>query len=412
MKKLSLILAGLATTMAFTSCDESKDDHPVLNPNDGVIVENFLNIPEMTNTSVDITDANKTNKFHMTCSQPSYGYAASAAYTVEVSLSEDFTTPVVEGCPAMEALATQFYDCSEVNPSYAEVATAMSNILGIKGNDQIPTAYYDVYVRLTANVAAVGGAVYPNTTYQSNVVKLTKARVEYLAIIIPDLPTGIYLRGDMNNWGDGEGDLDGWEFMTTDAAGVYCIESASIPEGTEFKVADATWSSINYGLGSDPFEIGKAYILNGPDNPGNLTMPKNFTGRVTLTVKGATYTILFDPAEPDTPDQPTGVYLRGGMNNWGNGAGDLDGWEFKTSDVKNIWYVKNVTIAAGTEFKVADADWGSVNYGGSEGDIVIGKAYLLGTGANMVCPEAFTGDVQYKVQGGKAYITLMPAAAE
>ncbi|MDE7407168.1 MAG: SusE domain-containing protein, partial [Muribaculaceae bacterium] len=228
MKKISLMLAALATTIGFTSCDESKDDHPTLYPNDGVIVENFLNIPAMTNTSVAITDDNKGNPFHLTCSQPSYGYAASAAYTVEVSLSQDFATPVVDGCPAYEALSTQFYDCSSINPPYAEVATAMSNMLGITSKDQLPTDYHDVYVRLVSNIVAVGGStVVPNTTYMSNVVKLTSASVQYLAIILPDQPTGIFLRGGMSDWNA----VPEYEFLTTTEKGVYVVEDVTINAG-------------------------------------------------------------------------------------------------------------------------------------------------------------------------------------
>lgn len=393
MKKISLMLAALATTMAFTSCDESKDDHPVLVPNDGVVVENFLNTPEMTNTSVAITDDNKGNTFHMTCSQPSYGYAASVAYTVEVSLTEDFEK--------YEALATQFYDCSEVNPSYAEVATAISNMLGIQSSDQLPTPYYDIYARLTANVEAVGSQVVPNTTYQSNVVKLTNASVQYLAIIIPDLPSVIYLRGEMNNWEA----QPAWEFLTTDAAGVYAIE-CSISADVHFKVADANWAPINYGSNGTDIEFNKPYELDGPDgDPPHIIMPENFTGRIQLTVKGSTYTLLLEPSEPDTPDQPTGVFIRGDMNGWGADAA----WEFMTSDYKNIWYVKNVTIAKDQTFKVADADWGATNLGAGEEPLEIGKAYtLVSGGGNIVCPDNFTGTVQYKVQGGKFLITLMP----
>lgn len=401
MKKISLMLAALATTMAFTSCDESKDDHPVLGTHEGVIVEDFLNIPEMTNTAVAITEENNGNHFHMTCSQPSYGFAVSAAYTVEISLSEDFTTPVVDGCPAYEALPTAFYDCSEVNPSYSEVATAMSNILGITSNDQVPTAYHDVYARLVANVVGVGttGEI-PNTTYMSNVVKLTNASVQYLAIILPDMPTGLYLRGGMNDWNADPA----YEFLTTEEANVYYIESVTIPEGTEFKVADANWGAINLGYTGEELKIGEPYELLLDSNPGNLTMPVNFTGRVQLTVKGSTYTILFEAAEPDTPDQPTGVYLRGGMNDWGTSM------QFVTSDIKNIWYVYGVTIASGVEFKVADADWANYNLGAGEDPIEIGKAYaLVSGGGNITCPDNFTGDVQCKLQGGKYLLTLIPA---
>lgn len=402
------MLAALATTMAFTSCDESKDDHPVLYPHEGVVVENFLNIPAMTNTSVAITDDNKGNAFHMTCSQPSYGYAASAAYTVEVSLSQDFATPVVEGCPAYEALTTQFYDCSEINPYYSEVATAVSNMLGITSKDQLPTDYYDVYVRLVSNVVTVGGSsVVPNTTYMSNVVKLSNVSIQYLAIILPDQPTGIYLRGGMNDWGAPAE----YEFLTSEEANVYYLASVTIPADTEFKIADANWASINMGgtCGEvTTIAIGEPFELNtDPANggPGNLKFDKNFTGRVTLTVKGAAYTVLFEAAEPDTPDQPTGVYLRGGMNGWGADAA----WEFMTSEVKNVWYVKGVTIPAGTEFKVADADWGATNLGLDEAPLEIGKAYaLVSGGGNITCPDDFTGDVEFKVQGGKYLLTLIP----
>lgn len=403
------MLAALATTMAFTSCDESKDDHPVLGTHEGVIVENFLNIPEMTNTSVAITEENKGNHFHMTCSQPSYGYAASAAYTVEVSLSQDFATPIVEGCPAYEALATQFYDCSEVNPPYSEVAMAMSNMLGITSKDQLPTAYHDVYVRLVSNIVGVGttGEI-PNTTYMSNVVKLTNASVQYLAIILPNQPTGIYLRGGMNDWGAPAE----YEFLTSEEANVYYIESVTIPAETEFKIADANWANINMGgtCGEvTTIEPGTAFELNtDPANggPGNLKFNVNFTGRVTLTQKGSAYSVIFEAAEPDTPDQATGVYLRGGMNNWEPVAA----WEFKTSDVKNIWYVKGITIDAGVEFKVADSSWGSINLGLGDEPLEIGKAYtLVSDGGNIACPVNFTGNAEFKVQGGKYLLTLIPA---
>lgn len=393
------MFAALATTMAFTSCEESKDDHPVLVPNDGVIVENFLNTPEMSNMTVDFTSDNQANTLHMTCSQPDYGYTATVRYDVEVSFSPDFSTPAVEGLPVSETLPTTYFDCSEINPSYGELATAMCNLLGLKNEKEVPTGYRDIYVRLNANIQTPTGDIVPNTTYQSNIVKLTRANCTYLAIIIPGQPTGIYLRGGMNEWG---APAD-WEFLTTDVSGVYAIESCTIDEGVDFKVADANWAAINLGLGAATFEIGKPYELNGGDNPGNIVMPAKFTGRVQLTVKGSTYTVLFEAAEPETPDQPSGIYLRGDMNGWGT---DL---EFLTTDVKNVWLVQGVSIAAAQTFKVADADWSSINLGGDDAvALEIGKAYtLVSGGANIVCPSAFTGDVELKIQGGAYKLTLI-----
>ena len=392
----------MASTMAFTSCDESKDDHPTLYPNDGVIVENFLNTPEMSNMSVEFTPDNAANVVHMTCSQPSYGYAATVRYNVEVSYSEDFTTPAVEGLPAYATLDTPFYDCSEVNPTYGELATAMCDLLGLKSEKEVPTGYRDLYARLVANVEIAGGAnLYPNTTYMSNVVKLTRANCTYLAVIVPGEPTGIYLRGGMNDWGAPAE----WEFLTTDVAGVYAIDDATIDEGVEFKVADANWAAINYGYNGTDIEFNKAYELAGPDNPGNLTMPQKFTGRIQLTVKAGTYTILFEAAEPETPGLQSGIYLKGDMNGWANEGA----WEFITTEVKNVWLVQGVTIGAGDGFKVADADWGPINLGGAAGEVLaIGKAFTLASGGeNITCPEAFTGDVELKIQGGAYKLTLI-----
>lgn len=399
MKKISFLFAALATTMAFTSCDESKDEHPVLEPNDGVIVENFLNTPEMSNMSVDLTDENQANTIHMTCSQPSYGYAATVRYNVEVSFDKDFTTPAVPGAPVSTTLNTAFYDCSEINPTYGELATAMCNLLGIKNDKEIPTGYRDLYARLVANIEIAGGAdLYPNTTYQSNVVKMTRANCTYLAIIVPGQPTGLYLRGGMNDWGAPAE----WEFLTTDVANVSRIDYCEIPEGTEFKAADANWASVNLGDSGAEFKINEPYELLLDPNPGNLTMPVNFAGSVTLTFKGGKYTILFEADEPDTPDQPSGMYIRGDMNGWDTSN------EFLTTDFKNNWIVKGITINAGETFKIADVDYSSVNFGSNGEALEIGVPYvLLKDGGNIECPAYFSGDIKLQLKGGSYQITLV-----
>lgn len=399
MKKITFLFAALASTMAFTSCDESKDDHPVLEPNEGVIVENFLNTPEMSNMSVELSADNQANTIHMTCSQPSYGYAATVRYNVEVSFDKDFATPVVPDAPVSATLNTAFYDCSEINPTYGELATAMCNLLGIKNDKEIPTGYRDLYARLVANIEVAGGAdLYPNTTYQSNVVKLTRANCTYLAIIVPGQPTGIFLRGGMNEWGAPAE----WEFLTTDVANVSRIDYCEIPEGTEFKAADGNWASINLGNSGAEFKVNEPYELLLDSNPGNLVMPVNFAGSVTLTFKAGKYTILFECDEPDTPDQPSGMYIRGDMNGWDTSN------EFLTTNFKNSWIVTGITINAGETFKIADAGWSSVNLGSNGEALEIGVPYVLQKdGDNIVCPSSFSGDIKLQLKGGSYQITLV-----
>lgn len=399
MKKITFLFAALASTMAFTSCDESKDDHPVLEPNEGVIVENFLNTPEMSNMSVELSADNQANTIHMTCSQPSYGYAATVRYNVEVSFDKDFATPVVPDAPVSATLNTAFYDCSEINPTYGELATAMCNLLGIKNDKEIPTGYRDLYARLVANIEVAGGAdLYPNTTYQSNVVKLTRANCTYLAIIVPGQPTGIFLRGGMNEWGAPAE----WEFLTTDVANVSRIDYCEIPEGTEFKAADGNWASINLGNSGAEFKVNEPYELLLDSNPGNLVMPVNFAGSVTLTFKAGKYTILFECDEPDTPDQPSGIYIRGDMNGWDTSN------EFLTTNFKNTWIVTGITINAGQTFKVADTGYSSVNLGSNGEALEIGVPYVLQKdGGNIECPAYFSGDIKLQLKGGSYKITLV-----
>lgn len=399
MKKITFLFAALASTMAFTSCDESKDDHPVLEPNEGVIVENFLNTPEMSNMSVEFAADNQANTIHMTCSQPSYGYAATVRYNVEVSFDKDFATPIVPDAPVSATLNTAFYDCSEINPTYGELATAMCNLLGIKNDKEIPTGYRDLYARLVANIEVAGGAdLYPNTTYQSNVVKLTRANCTYLAIIVPGQPTGIFLRGGMNEWGAPAE----WEFLTTDVANVSRIDYCEIPEGTEFKAADGNWASINLGNSGAEFKVNEPYELLLDSNPGNLVMPVNFAGSVTLTFKAGKYTILFECDEPDTPDQPSGMYIRGDMNGWDTSN------EFLTTNFKNNWIVKGITINAGETFKIADEGWSSLNLGSNGEALEIGVPYVLQKdGGNIECPAYFSGDIKLQLKGGSYKITLV-----
>lgn len=399
MKKITFLFAALASTMAFTSCDESKDDHPVLEPNEGVIVENFLNTPEMSNMSVELSADNQANTIHMTCSQPSYGYAATVRYNVEVSFDKDFATPVVPDAPVSATLNTAFYDCSEINPTYGELATAMCNLLGIKNDKEIPTGYRDLYARLVANIEVAGGAdLYPNTTYQSNVVKLTRANCTYLAIIVPGQPTGIFLRGGMNEWGAPAE----WEFLTTDVANVSRIDYCEIPKGTEFKAADGNWASINLGNSGAEFKVNEPYELLLDSNPGNLVMPVNFAGSVTLTFKAGKYTILFEADEPDTPDQPSGIYIRGDMNGWDTSN------EFLTTNFKNNWIVTGITINAGETFKIADEGWSSLNLGSNGEALEIGVPYVLQKdGGNIECPAYFSGDIKLQLKGGSYKITLV-----
>lgn len=93
---------------------------------------------------------------------------------------------------------------------------------------------------------------------------------------------------------------------------------------------------------------------------GNIAAP--YVSDYTVTVSGDLTTVKLTPAGPN-PDGNFRVFFRGGMNEWGA----PEEWEFKLIDEKNLIYKfecgEELSIAADSEFKIADANWGSINFG-------------------------------------------------
>lgn len=411
MKKISILFAAMAVALGFSACNETWDDNPVLGIHEGDPVIEFLNIPEMSNMSVVITEENKNESFHLTCSQPKeYDYAASVAYTVELSFSEDFTTPVVEGAPASVILSTAFHKCDAINPTFRSVAEAICKMLDVKGQAQLPTKAEKLYMRLHANVVNENGKIVPNTAFTSNTVSFKQVSVAYLAIVVPGQPTGIYVRGDMNGWlndqfNDGKNLelLPNYEFLTTTEANVYELEYVVIEKDQKFKFADKGWGDPNLGVG-DPIVFGEKVALGW--NTGDMTLTTTFKGSITLAGSGQNWTATFDALEPDTPGQNSGIYMRGTMNNWGTSL------QFLTTDVKNVWSVSGINLAAGGEFKVADEGWSDINLGaykvdGNDQAITPGVKYTLESGGgNIKIEDAFSGSATLTLKGGKYTLTL------
>jgi hypothetical protein len=81
----------------------------------------------------------------------------------------------------------------------------------------------------------------------------------------------IYLRGNFNNWNTSD------KFTTTDND-TYTLNLSSLYG--DFKIADATWTSVNYG-GEDPVELNKEYQCTYEGK--NLTLADGQVSNVTVT---------------------------------------------------------------------------------------------------------------------------------
>lgn len=293
MNKIFLSLAVATVALGFTSCDENWDDNPVLKTHEGVVTVDFLNNPVMQDQMIMLTNDNKEGNFHLTCSQPDFGYAAIATYKVQCSLTEDFAK--------YEEISQSFYDCSQINPVNADVAAAIEKLSGVQTENDLPLPYQKLYMRLRTFISQSP----ENTQYLSNVVSFKGVSADYLAIWVPGVPVNIFIRGGMNDWGAtwGTDNQPGpWQFVTGPSENTWVINNCTILPDQSIKVSTDDWSGINLGGSagendaSQKIKAGEEYAMTGGDNPGHMRLTEPFTGKVVLRLDAGIYYIIFDPA--------------------------------------------------------------------------------------------------------------------
>ena len=281
------MFAVAVAALGFSSCSETWDDNPVIKTHEGVQQADFLNEPVMKDQVIMLTDQNREGVFHMTCSQPDFGYAAVGTYKVQISRTEDFKT--------YEEVSQDFYDCGAINVLNGDVASILEKLSGVKTEDDLPLPYQPVYMRLRAYVAQDEA----QTTFISNVVKFKGVSADYLAIWVSDVPIDMYLRGAFPETGGWEA-IEKYQFVTGPTDNTWVTQTIDIANGTQFKVADSSWGACNWGAGNPTITPDTNYVLNtDPANggPGNITMSGNFHGYAMVTLSKGTYTLILVPTE-------------------------------------------------------------------------------------------------------------------
>lgn len=203
-----------------------------------------------------------------------------------------------------------FYDMSNIAPTLRSVAEGICKMLDIKDAAAIPTDYMPVYMRLRANVVNENNQALEGTAITSNTICYKSVAVGYLAVVIPDLPTGIYIRGALNEWLNGPLDegvnteiLPQYEFMTTTEANTYELAYVEIPANSEFKIADKNWGAPNLSTGG-PITQMNTWIDCQWNIQTNSTVSTPFKGAIQLQGADQSWKVMLIPAEPDTPTSP------------------------------------------------------------------------------------------------------------
>lgn len=290
MKKISILVASIAAAVAFTSCETSHDDNPVLTTFDEVKTVHFLNEPVLQDQYIELTEENSTGALQLTCSQPEeYGYAASVRYIPQVSLTEDFAD-------YREYPNDWSSDCAAVAVTNGNVAEAVCEMTGAPENP-LPTGYYPIYVRLKASIYTIDGAEVPNTTILSNPVEFKYLHVGYLALWIEGEAEDLYLIGTISDWGAS----DVYRFYKGADKNTWVTKQITLPAGSDFKVSPAVWNAefnneaFNAGGNGSPILVDESYELNNDANSGNISLATAFTGVAKLTFSSGKYTLLLIP---------------------------------------------------------------------------------------------------------------------
>ena len=177
--------------------------------------------------------------------------------------------------------------------------------------------------------------------------------------------------------GDGEG--LGWEpstpfVVTPGADNGYNFTIKSVGS-LKISTAFGSWEDFNAGaLRADVngSNLGEALDLVAGD--ANILLP--WKGDYTFVVNSELNKITITTTTP-RPEGYTKIYLRGEMNNWGNDAESLAKYELQTEDGVTYWIncTGETQIPANTTFKVADANWGSINYGAGTGNMIVADEF-------------------------------------
>ena len=318
MKKISYILFSLlGMVLATASCTGLEEENPVLKTPTKFV----LNTPATANQYVDLGADKEAGTVNFTCSQPDYGFAASADYHMQVSLDESFAE--------YEELADAFNSCN-MNVKCSQIAEAICKLRGIEDEDSYTDeAARKVFFRVRAQILKM-----EETSVVSNPVAMEKVK-GYFALRLPGY---IYLVGAHEGWtGPTEANKEhysGWRlYESKNAIGSKIYTGVfEIPAGSfqfRFYTALNGWDNDSYGIqeADSPLDITMTDgIYSGAlvKGKGSYNLPDWEGGSVKITVNMADegkMSVKFEAGGVDVSDKAF-IYLVGAPEGWAGPTSD------------------------------------------------------------------------------------------
>lgn len=318
-----------------TSCEQNTDPKLTI-PEDHSFV---LNQPAFADQYLQLTQG---NSFEVTCTQPDYGYAATATYGMQVSLTEDFAdyrslTPVNPGLAQIEILDQ-------------DLALALCELHGFTASNYQDLPAEKIYLRATCEIKGIEG-----TECVSNVITLNNVKF-YLAIMEPGQ---IYLVGSPNKWPapdpESEATLSKWQLNETGIGTGIFYNTFKLPAGENmfrFYRELTGWdggASLGSQAEDNPIDIQGDFldgIYDGPAVNGKGSWKFNLDKEtmVGLTVNTKNMTVRIDITGNINYDVLPCMYIIGNVSGWKGpeeaNAGSLADWRIYDIEGNGVYVSK------------------------------------------------------------------------
>ncbi|MDD2960586.1 MAG: SusE domain-containing protein [Muribaculaceae bacterium] len=309
MKKISIFLAFLVAICTLSSCVDTRE--PILSTPTAF----NLNTPAL---SEQLYVLSESGTIELTWSQPDYGYAAIANYTVDVSIKADFSE--------FEALDGTYTTCvADVKQS--DIAEAICKLQGYtkdNADTYVETEPAPVYFRVNSSLKGVD-----NTAITSNIISLKKVK-GYKAIQSPGF---IYLVGKPEGWAGPTASsaehYAEWRLFEADDAigskiytGVFNIKADDAT--FRFYTALTGWDADSYGIQVDdnPMDItleDDVYVGDLVKGKGSFNIPDwTEDAALKITVNMSTegkFSVKFEKGGVDVSGKKY-IYLVGAPEGW------------------------------------------------------------------------------------------------
>lgn len=242
MKKLNIFAYCLAGMLAFSSCQDDRDDNPtILHP------ETFT----LNASTETVYDLQNIETIDWTCDVPDYGYSAAVTYSVQINKDNNWVDAEGENAASYVTLETT-YSTNQLKISAAEMDRSLIILNEWFDAETFPTTEQTVFVRIMSSISTVSG-------YEAYSEPVEIRYLPYYMEVSLE-PKTMYVVGDHNGWAAND---DAPRLIATDEAGMIFHGYAQLNTQFKFMTTDS-WADPNYGGGSGTLSLGGGNITATP----------------------------------------------------------------------------------------------------------------------------------------------------